>query len=64
MQPGGPAANPALEKFLRRLVPYRRKMVPRLVLTDSSGQKLNGSSSTGVQRVFFTTDRNDWLDAW
>jgi hypothetical protein len=26
-------------------------------------QKLNGVSSTGVQRVFLTTDRNDWLDA-
>jgi hypothetical protein len=31
--------------------------------TAAADQKLKGASSTGVQRVFFTTDRNDWLDA-
>src|SRR5271170_6018404 len=27
-------------------------------------QKLSGCSTTGTQRALFTTDRNDWLDAW
>jgi hypothetical protein len=27
------------------------------------GQKLSGCCTTGTQRAFFTTDRNDWLDA-
>ncbi len=27
-------------------------------------QKLSAPSVTGVHRRFFTTERNDWLDAW
>jgi hypothetical protein len=30
---------------------------------DDGDQKLSGCCTTGVQRAFFTTDRNDWLDA-
>jgi hypothetical protein len=44
--------------------PHRRRQEPMTLAPPLLWrQKLNGCSITGVQRVFFTTDRNDWLDA-
>lgn len=33
-------------------------------VSNSGRQYPNGSCTTGVHRVFFTTDKNDWVEAW
>ena len=49
--------------FVTEITVRMRINSPALVDERPEHQKLSGWSSIGVQRVFLTTERNDWLDA-
>jgi hypothetical protein len=61
---GGPKALPEGPAMTQEYRPrYLTPVGRRPASTSPTNQKLNGSGMTGVQRLFRTCDRKDWLEA-